>query len=111
MTDTDESNRATKTITIAHGDQDQDHEIINDSIAALQQIPGMAVWEGDETRTNVVENGETDEIHVEGVEDCGSVAARVAINYATDPPRVVVRGDPINEEPTDIVSLKSTDEE
>lgn len=111
MVDGDESNRATKTITIAHGDQNQDHEVIDGSIAALRQIPGMAVWEDDETRTNVVANDETDEIHVEGVEDYGSVAARVAIDYATDPPRVIVHGDPADEAPTDVIPLESANEE
>jgi hypothetical protein len=111
MTDAAESDRATKTITIAHGNRDEDNEIIESSITALRQIPGMAVWETDETRTTVVGNGDTDEIHVEGAEDYGSVAARVAIDYGHDPPRVIVHGDPEDEEPTDIVSLKSASEE
>jgi hypothetical protein len=109
MTDAAESNRATKTITIAHENRVEDNEIIESSIAALRQIPGMAVWEADETRTTVTDNGETDEIHVEGVEDDGGVAARVAIDYATDPPRVIVHGDPADEEPTDVVSLEHAD--
>jgi hypothetical protein len=104
---TDESHRPTKIVTIAHEDRDT----IEDGIASLRQIPGVAVWEADETRTTVVENGETDEIHVNGVEDYGSVAARVAIDYLTDPPRVIVHGDPVDEEPTDVVSLESVDGE
>jgi 3-phenylpropionate/cinnamic acid dioxygenase small subunit len=107
MAMTDESQRLTKTVTIAHDDRDT----IEDGIDSLRQIPGMAVWEADETRTTVIENGETDEVHVEGVEDDSSVAARVAIDYLTDPPRVIVHGDPVDEEPTDVVSLESVDGE
>jgi predicted RNA-binding protein with TRAM domain len=99
----DESDRPTKTVTLAHEDPDT----IENGIASLRQIPGMAVWEADETRTSVVENGDTDEIHVEGVEDDGDVTARVAIDYMTGPPRVLVHGDPMDEEPTDVISLES----
>jgi hypothetical protein len=103
----DESHRPTKTVTLAH----EDISLVKNGLSSLRRIPGMAVWEVDETRTTMVENGVTDEIHVDGVESYGAVAARVAIDYDHDPPRVIVHGDPENEEPTDVVSLESTDEE
>lgn len=77
----------------------------------MRQIPGMAVWETDETRTTVVGNGDTDEIHVVGVEDDDTTVARVAIDYGQTPPKVIVHGNPVAEEPTDIVSLGSAEEE
>lgn len=111
VSESEPSDRTTKTVTIAYGDQDKDSKLVESTIATVRQIPGMAVWEDDETRTNVVENGKTDEIHIDGVEDDGSITGRVAIDYATDPPRVIVHGDPIDEEPTDVIPLEPADEE
>jgi hypothetical protein len=101
---TDESQRPTKTVTIAHEDLDT----IEDGIESLRQIPGMGIWESEpaSTRTTVIENGETDEIHVEGIGDNDTGPQRLAIDYGTDPPRVIVHGDPEDEEPTDVVSLE-----
>ena len=107
MAMTDESQRPTKTVTIAHEDLDT----IEDGIESLRQIPGMAVWESEtaEPRTTVIENGETDEIHVAGIGDDDTGPQRVAIDYASDPPRVIVHGDPGDEEPTDVVPLEQSD--
>ena len=98
---TDESQRPTKTVTIAHDDPAK----IEDALELLRDIPGMAAWEAAETRTTVTENGTTDELLIEGVEDDGDTG-RVAIDYLTDPPRVIVHGDPVDEEPTDVIELE-----